>query len=138
MQVKESGEFERVYAVKGARIFPEELASRAHELVLTFRASMIPEIEKAQCLNGACAVWSMWPGYLEQPSQKWLLSFFERHAIPLVTHHASGHSYLPDLQRLAIAIAPRRLVPIRSFAPHRFREFFDHVEIHNDLEWWDV
>ena len=75
------------------RIFPEELAARAQELVLTFRASMMSEIERARCLNGACAVWSMWPGYLEQPGQKRLLSFFERHGIPLVTHHASGHAY---------------------------------------------
>ena len=85
-----------------------------------------------------CAVWSMWPGYLEQPGQKRLLSFFERHGIPLVTQHASGHAYVPDLQRLATAIAPGRLVPIHSFAPDRFGEFFDNVEMHRDGEWWDV
>jgi ribonuclease J len=80
----------------------------------------------------------MWPGYLEQPGQKRLLSFFERHGIPLVTHHASGHAYLPALQRLAAAIAPGRIVPIHSFAPGRFREFFENVELHRDGQWWDV
>jgi hypothetical protein len=29
-------------------------------------------------------------------------------------------------------------VPIHSFAPYRFREFFDNVEVLNDREWWDV
>jgi ribonuclease J len=138
IQVKESREFQRVSDVKPVRIFPEDLAARANELVLTFRTSMIPEIEKARCLNGASAVWSMWPGYLRQPGQERLLSFLERHAIPFETHHASGHAYIPDLQRLARAIAPNRLVPIHSFAPQRFEEFFDKVERHADGDWWDV
>jgi ribonuclease J len=138
IQVKESREFERVAGINAVRIFPEELSARAHELVLSFRASMMSEVEGARCLNGACAVWSMWPGYLEQPGQKRLLSFFERHGISLVAHHASGHAYLPDLKRLAAAIAPGRLVPIHSFAPDRFGDFFDNVEVHPDGDWWDV
>jgi ribonuclease J len=138
IQVKESREFDRVAGIKAARIFPEELAARAHELVLSFRASMMSEIEGAGCLKGASAVWSMWPGYLEQPGQKRLLGFFERHDISFVTHHASGHAYLPDLQRLAKAIAPGRLVPIHSFAPNRFGEFFENVQMYRDGDWWDV
>jgi ribonuclease J len=138
IQVKESREFGRAAGIKAVRIFPEELAARAPELVLSFRTSMMSEVEGARCLNGACAVWSMWFGYLEQPGQRRLLGFFERNGIPLVTHHASGHAYLADLQRLASAIAPARLVPIHSFAPDRFREFFDNVEVHRDGEWWDA
>jgi ribonuclease J len=138
IQVKESREFERVARIKAVRIFPEELAARAHELVLSFRTSMMSEIERAHCLSGACAVWSMWPGYLEQPGQKRLLNFFERHGIPILAHHASGHAYVGDLQRLTRAIAPARLVPIHSFAPNRFGEFFDNVEVHRDGEWWNA
>jgi hypothetical protein len=74
---------------------------------------MIREIEHAGCLDGAVAVWSMWPGYLERPGQESLLNFLERHSIPLVTHHASGHAYLPDLQRLARA--PRADSSLDSF-----------------------
>ena len=138
VQVKESREFERTNAIRPMRIFPEELAARARQLVLTFRTSMIREIEHAGCLDGAVAVWSMWPGYLERPGQESLLNFLERHSIPLVTHHASGHAYLPDLQRLARAVAAKRLVPIHSFAPERFSEFFENVEVHSDGEWWAV
>jgi ribonuclease J len=136
--VKESREFERVSSIKAARIFSEDLAARAHELTLSFRASMMSEIERAECLSGASGVWSMWPGYLERPGQKQLMAFMKRHRIPLVTHHASGHAYLPDLQRLAAAISPKRLVPIHSFAPSRFGEFFENVEVRRDQEWWDV
>ena len=37
IQVKESRQFDRVSGVRAVRIFPEELAGRAQELVLTFR-----------------------------------------------------------------------------------------------------
>lgn len=106
--------------------------------MLTFRASMIREVENAGCLDGAIAVWLMWPGYLEQSGQERLLEFLRTKGIPLVTHHASGDAYLPDLQRFAQAVAPKRLVPIHSFAPRRFGEFFENVETHQDGEWWAV
>lgn len=137
-QVIESREFERASAIRPVRIFPEELTGRASQLVLTFRTSMIREIENAGCLDGAVAVWSMWPGYLERTGQERLLKFLDARGIPLVKHHASGHAYLPDLQRLARAVAPRRLVPIHSFAPERFSECFENVEMHQDGEWWAV
>jgi ribonuclease J len=138
IRVKESRQFERVSHIRSVRIFPEELAARGHELVLTFRTSMISEIDRAHCLNGGCAVWSMWPGYLDQPPQRQLLRFFDEHDIPLHVHHASGHAYLPDVQRLTRAIAPGRLVPIHSFAPERFSDFFENVQLHKDGEWWSV
>ena len=55
IQVKESREFDRVAGIKPVRIFPEELAARAQKLVLSFRSSMMSEIERAHCLSGACA-----------------------------------------------------------------------------------
>ena len=71
IQVKESGEFHRAHAIRPVRIFPEQSASRAHELVFTFRTSMIREVEKARA-----------------PSQEWLLRFLESHAIPMVKRHS--------------------------------------------------
>ncbi len=73
VQVKKAREFHRTNDIRPVRIFPEELAARAHELVLTFRTSMIREVEQAACLKDARAVWSMWPGYLTRPGQERLL-----------------------------------------------------------------
>ena len=33
---------------------------------------------------------------------------------PLLIHHASGHAFISDLQRLVHALAPERVVPIHS------------------------
>jgi ribonuclease J len=56
----------------------------------------------------------------------------------MLIHHASGHAFIPDLQRLVSALAPDRVVPIHSFAADRFQDFFPHVVRRRDGEWWDV
>ena len=77
-------------------------------------------------------------GPVISPGQERLLKFLQTRSIPIVTHHASGHAYLSDLQRFVRAVGPKRLVPIHSFAPERFDEFFENVELHADRDWWVV
>ena len=130
--------FDRTEAVKACRIYPEELAAWRGELLMLFRASMSRELEKIGCLEGARCIWSMWPGYLREPSGERLRAWLDRLRIPMRFHHASGHAYISDLQRLVSALAPSRVVPIHSFAGDRFEEFFLRVERRRDAEWWDV
>jgi ribonuclease J len=137
-RVIREGAFARTDAVRPRRIFPEELAARPGELVLSCREGMLRELEAAGCVDGAQAVWSMWPGYLKQPTGERLLAPLARLGIPLTIHHASGHAFVPDLQRLVAALAPARVVPIHSEATERFAEFFPRVEPHSDGDWWVV
>lgn len=130
--------FRRTDAVKAHRIYPEEIAERSGELVLLFRASMIREVQEMGCLDGARAVWSMWPGYLKEPSSGSVRRFLGEHHVPLVVHHASGHAHVPDLQRFVSALRPDRVVPIHTAAAERFGELFPGVEVRVDGEWWDV
>ncbi len=92
VRVKRTQEFHRVQAVRDNRIYAQDLASRASELVLTFRASMRHEVDKAECLKRASALWSLWPGYLDSPSGRNLQRWFEERSIPLTVTHASGHA----------------------------------------------
>lgn len=136
--VKETGEFERVAAVRSSRLFPEELASASDRLVITFRSSMLAELERADCLAGAEALWSMWPGYLEQPSGVALRDRLDKLGIPLTVAHASGHATVEDLERLVAALKPERVVPMHTATPERFAELFTCAELHADGEWWPV
>src|SRR5262249_12489489 len=120
--VIKTGAFARTDAVRAKRIFPEELAVSNSRLVMPFRMSMAKELETAECLAGAQAVWSMWPGYLRGPSGEKLRAWLDQHHIPLVVHHASGHASIADLGRLVEAMDARRIVPIHSEAGDRFRE----------------
>jgi ribonuclease J len=137
VRVKRAAAFERVAAVRAARLYPEDLKSMSDRLVLTFRASMTADLERADCLDGATCIWSMWGGYLRQPTSKRLLTWLDAHAIGLTQLHSSGHATVADLQRLAGALGGR-IVPIHTSAPGRFGELFDNVEPHADGEWWPV
>jgi ribonuclease J len=138
IKVKRRGAFARTEAVKSHRIYPEQLADAAGRIVMTFRASMAPDLERADCLAGAQAIWSMWPGYLENDAGQRLTAWLAEQKIPLTMLHASGHATVEDLQRLAGALAARAVIPIHTAAPERFVEFFENVTPRRDGEWWSI
>ena len=138
IRVKRSGQFERVAAITKRRLFAEQLAERSSDLVMTFRGSMAIELEQAGCLRHAQCAWSMWPGYLEDPSGRRLRTWLDEREIPLTVLHSSGHASVNDLQRLAAGIDADRVIPIHTEAPHLYAGLFPAVEQHDDCEWWTV
>jgi ribonuclease J len=138
LQVKEAEEFERTKAVRRWRIFPEEVAPRASELVLMFRPGMLRELERAGALAGSIAIWSMWSGYLAESSGQWVRERLAAAGVPLEVHHVSGHAYVKDLQALVGAFAPAQVVPIHTSDPEGYARLFPRVERKPDGEWWGV
>lgn len=134
--VKQAGEFDRVEAIRACRIFLEEIRTDPGRFVMVMQGSTLPEVARAGCLDHAAAIWSLWAGYLDQPSGARVVRLLEGHDVPIERLHSSGHARVEDLQALASALAPARVVPIHSTAPERFREFFDNVQPHEDGEWW--
>ena len=105
---------------------------------MMFSMNSASALDKAGALEGASCIWSLWNGYLTEPSGVRLTRFLEDHKIPFVQQHTSGHASIADLQRLAKAISARRVVPIHSFGPERFTDLFDNVTQEDDGAWWDV
>jgi len=137
IKVKASGEFHRTAAVRSHRVYEEDLAAMKSQLVLTFRGSMTGDLDRAACVAGATCIWSMWAGYLEQPSSERLLTWLTDRGIPVHRLHSSGHAPVRDLQRLATSLGGR-IVPMHTNAPERFPALFENVEPHPDGEWWTV
>jgi ribonuclease J len=138
IKVKNSSDFARVDDIRTHRVFGEELAEHPSSYVLTFRGSMASELQRAQCLSGASAVWSMWTGYLEEPSGRRLRKWLDAHDIALHVLHSSGHATVTDLQRLATALAATQVVPVHTTQAQRYHELFDDVRVRKDGEWWIV
>jgi ribonuclease J len=136
--IKNKGLFEQVNRHHRKRIFLERLKTKAARSVILCRRSMLRDFEKADCLNGAHAIWSQWSGYLKNPSGKALSLELDRKDIPLKIIHTSGHASENDLKRLAAAVAPKALVPIHTSRPTSYKEMFDNVRVHADGEWWDA
>ncbi len=120
------------------RVFPEQLAGLAPEAIFLFRPSWTKDLENAQCLAEARLIWSQWEGYLASPSFATFVEWQRRSGIPMDVLHTSGHASIADLQRLAKAMNPKRLVPIHSFESGRYAEFFSNVECRDDGERWSL
>lgn len=138
IKVKEAEEFERVTWLRGNRLYPEDLAERAGEFILTFRGSMATELDRAGCLHEAHAVWSMWAGYLDQPSGVRLRGWLSEHNMGLSVLHSSGHASPADLQRFAAAINAKEVVPVHTRQAGRYAELLANVCEHADGQWWAV
>ena len=118
VRVKSSGEFHRVAAAKTQRIYAEDLAAEPSRYVL-FGAYQ-SEIRRLLAPVGphvGAVVWSLWDGYLTEPSGVTLRQLLEVAGVPFVHHHTSGHASADDLLRLASAMDPRQIVPIHTDAP---------------------
>jgi ribonuclease J len=139
VRVKTSGEFHRVTEIAPHRIYLEEVLAEPGRYLFHVPSSTAGELLRAGVLDrDALAVWSMWDGYLAEPSGVRLQEALAAQEVPLVHVHTSGHASVPDLQRLAASVAPRRLVPVHSEAGDRFPELFTDVDRQQDGVWWQV
>lgn len=128
-----------VDSYKGFRLWPQQLAAHASRSVMLFRGLMMPDLVEANALSGARAFWSQWDGYLAEGSAgAKLRAECESRGIAFETIHTSGHASAGDLQRLARAVAPRRLIPVHTFERQKFPELFDNVKLIDDGEWTEV
>lgn len=135
--VKTSREFDRVAAIKSVRIFPEELAEHPDRYVAYLPSSTAAELVHAGVLDHrGLALWSMWDGYLAEPSGQRFRAVIDDAHVPLAALHTSGHATPADITRLIDALAPTVVVPIHTDAPDRFTELTDRAILHAEGEWW--
>ena len=120
------------------RIYPEALPDLSGRAVMLFRPMAMDDRGVQSAIKGARFTYSMWQGYLKAESSQRVVEWLETNGIPWESIHTSGHASVADLQRLAAALAARRLVPIHSFETGRFSEFFDNVDRKEDGVWWRV
>ena len=138
VQIKENRWFDLLKRHAANRVFIEHLQEAPRKATLLFRPLHRIDLERGKCLTGAVYIYSQWEGYWEQGAYDKVKGWLERHAIPKLNIHTSGHASPGDLKKFAVAIAPRKVVPIHSFLPERYQDLFSNVEIHNDGEWWEI
>ena len=138
VRVKESGEFRRTHAVRALRVFPEQLLADPDRYVVLTGSSAVSELLTGGQLHGGVVVWSLWAGYLAEPSGRRLLDQTAAHGVPVVQHHTSGHAPLCDLKRLVAAVDPGLVVPIHTEGALEYARHFPRVSPRDDGSWWEV
>jgi ribonuclease J len=138
VRVKESGEFHRTRAVRALRVFPEQLLAEPSRYVVLTGSSAVGELLAGRQLRDGVIVWSLWAGYLAEPSGRRFAAHANAYGVPLVHHHTSGHAPLRDLKRLVAALRPARVVPIHTEGAHEYARHFPGVTPRADGAWWAV
>jgi ribonuclease J len=138
IRIKQAQAFDRLDDINPYRIFPEHLAQQPERYVMLFHRSEGERLATAGALDDATCTWSLWSGYLNEPSGQLLTAFLDEHCIPLRQRHTSGHASIDDLRRLARALDPRRVVPIHTFATSDFAQIHPDVDPQPDGRWWNV
>ena len=138
VMVKDSGQFHRTAAVSSHRVYPEELTTHPERYVVLSTSAAIPELLSMGALRDGVVVWSLWSGYLAEPSGARLRARVGAAGLPFVEHHTSGHATLVDLQRLAAAVNPGQVVPIHTEGAQQFARHFARAVPQRDGTWWDV
>lgn len=141
VKIKERQEFDRVAAIKNRRLFVEQLAAEPNRYVLF--GSYQPEIGRLLPPIGpglGAVVWSLWDGYLTDPSGHRMQHRLGEAGVPLVHHHTSGHASTDDLKRLVDALDPDVVVPIHTEHPESYSPAVagDEVRQRADGQWWSV
>ena len=113
---------------KANQIFAKDLKALAPRAALFFRPAMLPDLDRAGCLEGAVAVWSRWAGYLARERGAEVSTALDARGIPLEALPTSGHAGIAEA-----------LAPIHTFEPHRFPGYFGAMACRkNGGEWWEI
>jgi ribonuclease J len=119
-----------LYRFKSAKITFEEIQNRRNKLVIkdTYLTRTIFGNNKA--LTDTALVYSMWEGYLDD-----VKSFWEKHQVPIIKVHSSGHAYIEELKSFVEAVKPKHIIPNHTFYPEKYRELLgDNVMMVKDKQ----
>ena len=138
IQIKQNKWFDLLKRHLKNRIFISNLQSISKSSVLLFRPLHIHDLENADLLKNALYIYSQWEGYWDKEENEYFRDWIDKHKIPKISIHTSGHASPTDLKRFAEALAPLRIVPIHTFMPEKYPELFENVEFHHDGDYWEV
>ncbi len=140
VKIKQAGEFERASDVKAVRVFAEDLAADPGKYLLygAFSGEVSRLIRSGALTSVGVVVWSLWDGYLADPSGQRLQATLSAAGLELVHRHTSGHASAADLGRLASAVNAVTIVPIHTEYPTAMEDVGARTRARADGDWWEV
>ncbi|MBU1117316.1 MAG: MBL fold metallo-hydrolase [Bacteroidetes bacterium] len=122
------GHFVKKIYQPGNMITCEEIAKNPAKYFI--KTSSIQYLKNQMNLGSVRAIYSMWPGYLDEQhgnSYSYLPKLKEDLDITLVHAHTSGHAETADLIKFAEAINPEKLIPIHTEHGMKYDDIFRNV-----------
>lgn len=126
------------------RVKSEELHATPESFLYFGRVSGFRRIEEFKnAVAPVNVIYSQWLGYLDGNHADYfgtdrISAYRSDPAVNFVYAHTSGHAPVADLQRLAAALKPRKLVPMHTEHGEDFSQIFANVVTLNDGERWTL
>ena len=103
--------------------------------VMMVRPGFLFDTKRFLGLKEATWIYSMWRGYFEQSKPlRNLKGYLEDKGVRFEYLHTSGHAKLSDMIRLVEALDPEMVIPIHSFHPEKYKDYFPKVRLVDDGE----
>ena len=123
---------EYLYRFQPFKITADEIASQQNRVLMVIKSSMIDAMNRLPGINGSTLIYSLWGGYLKEPSMERFVRFIKENRIRMVHHHTSGHADVETLQRVVKELKPITVIPIHTFHPEQYTGLFPNVTFLDD------
>jgi len=130
---KRSGKAKQIDRFLDSEITMTEIKKNPDQFLMVFRASMLDDFGGTLPSETKC-LYSRWTGYLEQSDWKMMSQKLDEVSGTLSEVHTSGHILSKDITTFVNDIAPKTIIPVHTFEPHRFQEQFNNVQLLGDGE----
>jgi ribonuclease J len=119
----------KLFTYKSKKISVEEILSYPEKYVVKTAKAICDKILSLYDVSKIEYIYSMWSGYLDNPSYLDILK-------PQIRHiHTSGHAYISDLQEFVQKIEPKVIIPIHTQLPEKYTELYNaEIKILKDGE----
>lgn len=132
-KLSENGENKLIYKFSHKIIRIDELNAMNNYCFL-IRSSMINILDRLQGTNDSTLIYSMWSGYDKRVDIKKILNHAKMKNMKVVHLHTSGHGIVQTLQKIAQSCNAKKVIPIHTEYPEKYKELFENVHILNDGE----
>lgn len=119
-----------LYKFKSGKITYQEMQNMRNSLVIKDSYATRNVFAKKNGIADSVLIYSMWEGYLTDVKEFW-----NKHNIPIIQVHSSGHAYVEELQLFVSAIRPKYIIPNHTFYPEKYFDYFgSNIKIIKDKE----
>jgi len=109
-----------LFKFKSAKITYEEIKAIRNRAVIKDSYNTRKIFAKRKDMINSILIYSMWEGYLKESKEFW-----EKHQVPIIEVHSSGHAYIEELKDFVRAMKPRYIIPVHTFYPEKYSEYFE-------------
>lgn len=117
-----------MYTFARYKIMKDEISATQSRIFILIKSSMRSYLEGIKNLGASPVIYSMWAGYLNEPSMEDFVRTLTKGDDRLIYRiHTSGHADVSSLKRFVSRLRPDKILPIHTFGHQLYKDHFKNV-----------